>query len=172
MAAAPVRVGVVSDTHMFSRAASLPRILVDGLHGVDIILHAGDFTDPAVAAMLESIAPLEAVAGNNDGADIVRRFGRRKIIELAGRRIGLFHGDTGPGRTTEWKAFHAFRDEPVDIVVFGHSHVPHYEAVDGVLLFNPGSPTDKRWQPRYSFGIMEFGERVEAAHHFYDDKSS
>lgn len=166
-----LRIGVVSDTHMYARGKKLPDALVEGLAGVDLILHAGDFTDPAVAALFEAIAPLEAVAGNNDGAAIVERFGYRKTIELGGRRIGLVHGHDGPGPSTEWKALHAFRDEKVDIVVFGHSHVPHHELIDGVRLFNPGSPTDKRWQPRYSYGIIELGERIEAAHMYYDDKS-
>lgn len=172
MAQAPVRLGIVSDTHMFSRGRKLPDALVEGLRGVDLLLHAGDFTDPAVVPLLEAIAPLEGVAGNNDGMDIVRRFGYRRIVQAGGRRIGLIHGHDGPGRSTEAKALLAFRDEPVDIVVFGHSHIPHYETTpDGVLLFNPGSPTDKRWQPRYSYGIIELGERIEAAHRYYEDKS-
>jgi len=172
VAGAPFRIGVVSDTHMFSRGAKLPDALVEGLRGVDLLLHAGDFTDPAVVPLLEAIAPLEAVAGNNDGMDIVRRFGFRRIVEAAGRRIGLVHGHEGPGRSTEAKASIAFRGEPVDIVVFGHSHVPYYEvSPDGALLFNPGSPTDKRRQPQYSYGLIEIGERIEAVHRFYDDKS-
>jgi len=171
MEGAPFRIGVVSDTHMFSRGAKLPDELLRGLAGVDLLLHAGDFTDPAVVPLLEAIAPLEAVAGNNDGLDIVRRFGYRKVIEAGGRRIGLVHGHDGPGRSTEAKARLAFQGEAVDIVVFGHSHAPHYELADGVLLFNPGSPTDKRWQRQYSYGIIEIGERVAAVHQFYDDKS-
>ena len=167
-----VRIGVVSDTHMFSRGKKLPDKLVEGLAGVDLILHAGDFTDPAVIPLLERIAPLEAVAGNNDGIEIVRRFGYRRIVHAGGRKIGLVHGHMGPGRTAEAAANLAFRDEDVDIVVFGHSHVPHYEwTPEGRLLFNPGSPTDKRWQARYSYGLIEIGERVEAVHRYYDDKS-
>jgi len=172
MGSAPLRIGVVSDTHMFSRGAKLPDAVTAGLRGVDLILHAGDFTDPAVVPLLESIAPLEAVAGNNDGLEIVRRYGYRRVVVAGGRRIGLVHGHEGPGRSTESKALLAFRDEKVDIVVYGHSHIPYYETTpDGVLLFNPGSPTDKRWQPRYSYGIIELGERIVAAHRYYDDKA-
>lgn len=169
--AAPFRVGVVSDTHMFSRGAKLPDILVRGLHGVDLLLHAGDFTDPAVIPLLEQIAPLEAVAGNNDGMDIVRKFGYRKVLEVNGRKIGLVHGHDGPGNSTEHRALFAFRNETVDIVVFGHSHVPYCAEQGDVLLFNPGSPTDKRRQPRYSYGMIELGGRMEARHYYYDDKS-
>jgi len=172
MPAGTFRIGVVSDTHMFSRARKLPDRLAAGLAGVDLIIHAGDFTDPAVIPLFERIAPLEAVAGNNDGYEIVRRFGYRRVIEAGGRRIGIVHGHQGPGRTAEAAASIAFRDEEVDIIIFGHSHAPHYEwTPEGRLLFNPGSPTDKRWQARYSFGLIEIGERVEAAHRFYDDKS-
>jgi putative phosphoesterase len=171
MDAAPFRIGVVSDTHMFARGEKLPKALIEGFTGVDLILHAGDFVDPAVVQRFEAIAPLEAVAGNNDGAAIIERFGFRKIIEAGGRRIGLVHGHVGPGRSTEWKAMHAFREEAVDIVVFGHSHIPHHEVISGVLLFNPGSPTDKRWQPHYSYGIIKLGTHIEAAHFFYDNKA-
>jgi putative phosphoesterase len=171
MEGAPFRIGVVSDTHMFSRGKKLPDALVEGLAGVDLLLHAGDFTDPAVVPLLESIAPLEAVAGNNDGVAIVQRFGFRKIVKAGGRRIGLVHGHEGPGRSTEWKALHAFREEAVDIVVFGHSHIPYYERIDGLLLFNPGSPTDKRWETRYSYGLIEIGERIEASHFFFENKA-
>jgi putative phosphoesterase len=171
MEGAPFRIGVVSDTHMFSRGKKLPDALVEGLAGVDLLLHAGDFTDPEVVPLLESIAPLEAVAGNNDGVAIVQRFGFRKIVKAGGRRIGLVHGHEGPGRSTEWKALHAFREEAVDIVVFGHSHIPYYERIDGLLLFNPGSPTDKRWETRYSYGLIEIGKRIEASHFFFENKA-
>lgn len=167
-----LKIGVVSDTHMFSRSRKLPDRLVKGLTGVDLILHAGDFTDPAVIPLLEKFAPLEAVAGNNDGSSIVKRFGYSKVLTLGGKRIGLVHGHQGPGRTTEEKALRSFKDQQVDVIVFGHSHNPYVNTVNGILLFNPGSPTDKRFlTPKFSFGILEIGESVKASHIFYSDKS-
>ncbi|WJH34012.1 metallophosphoesterase [Paenibacillus sp. CC-CFT747] len=165
-----MRIGVVSDTHMPSRAKGLPAALVAGLKGVDRILHAGDFTSPDVIAMLEELAPLDAVMGNNDGEDIYRRFDRRKVLELAGYRIGLIHGD-GYGRTTEERARAAFSEDPPDVIIFGHSHVPYKAFDQGVLMFNPGSPTDKRRQPAFSYGILELGDTLTAEHYFYTDKS-
>ena len=43
-----------------------------------------------------------------------------------------------------------------DIVVFGHSHIPwNEEGVDGQVLFNPGSPTERRRQPRCTYGVLD-----------------
>jgi putative phosphoesterase len=165
-----MRIGVVADTHMPSRAKQLPEALIQGLHGVELILHAGDFTSPEVITQLETIAPVEGVAGNNDGEEIVSRFGRKKVLVYKGFHIGLVHGD-GKSKTTERRAQEAFAAEEVDIIIFGHSHTPLMREVEGVLLFNSGSPTDKRRQPQFSYGILELGAELRAEHYFYDSKS-
>lgn len=167
-----MRIGVVSDTHMFGKAKSLPQALLQGLQGVDMILHAGDWIDEDVVDLFADLAPVDGVAGNNDGPGIVRRFSRRKVLELADYRVGLVHGDGS--RSTPDTALQAFCDADgkgiVDVILFGHSHTPYLERHGGMLLFNPGSPTDKRRQLRYSFGILRLGAVVEAEHHYYDHK--
>lgn len=153
------RIGVVSDTHLPRFGRALPLALVEGLRvaRVDRILHLGDHTSIEVAALFEAIAPFDAVAGNNDGPELVARFGRRKILELDGVRFGLTHGDIGPvSHTTTQRAAATFRADEVDVVLFGHSHAPLVERLaDGRWLVNPGSPTDKRRQPRYTWGLVE-----------------
>ncbi len=73
----------------------------------------------------------------------------------------------GPVRT-ESRAADAFRNEQVDIILFGHSHIPLYKKRNGVWLFNPGSPTDKRRQSTYSFGIWTIRDgALEASIHYY-----
>ncbi|WP_438448361.1 metallophosphoesterase family protein [Gorillibacterium sp. sgz5001074] len=168
-----MKIVVLSDTHMTKNRIYLPKALLQGLDGADLILHAGDWLAPEVADLLEEWAPVDGVAGNNDGEEIVRRFGLQKLIRAGSHMIGLIHGDTGPGRTTEQRAYQAFAGEAVDAILFGHSHVPYQEERDGVLLFNPGSPTDKRRQPLYSYGVLETGPdgRLHARHVFYEDKS-
>src|SRR5690606_6961692 len=143
---------VLSDTHMPRSAKSLPVPVVKALGSADHILHAGDWTTPAVADMLAQYAPLDGVAGNNDGPGLVKRFGHKKLLELGGIRVGIVHGHGTQG-TTESRAADAFRNEQVDIILFGHSHIPLYKKRNGVWLFNPGSPTDKRRQSSYSFGV-------------------
>jgi hypothetical protein len=163
-----MKIVVVSDTHMPRRAKRLPERLADELKTADAVLHAGDWTDLSVFETLSAYAPTEGVAGNNDGADIVRRFGYRKVVSFGGCRIGLVHGH-GPGRRsdTETRALEAFADQKLDAVVFGHSHIPMLKRAGGTLLFNPGSPTDKRRQPRYSFGIFRIEDGQLTAHHVF-----
>lgn len=153
-----MRIGVVSDTHLRT-GKPLPRELIKGLNGVDMILHAGDWTSMDVADQLEAIAPLDGVAGNNDGHDIIERFKLSKVLELGKYRFGIVHGD-GFRTTTELRAWNTFAGQQVDVIIFGHSHIPLQVIHEGVLLFNPGSPTDKRWQPQYSYGIIELGEEI------------
>ncbi|MDF2926972.1 MAG: phosphodiesterase family protein [Paenibacillaceae bacterium] len=167
-----MRIGVVSDTHLHCRNVRLPDALVRGLDGVDLILHAGDWVSERVADELELIAPVDGIAGNNDGFEIVDRFGLQKLLQVEGVTIGLIHGD-GHGKTTEKRAFDAFAGRAADIIIFGHSHIPYQERRGGSLLFNPGSPTDKRRQPRFSYGVIEIsnGNCVEARHFYFDSKS-
>ena len=151
-----MKVGIVGDTHLPRFGDRLPAAVREGLRdaGVELILHLGDFTGLEVPALFEALAPLEAVAGNNDPPALVARFGRRKILQLAGVRVALVHGD-GRGGTTMSRSLAAFAGEPVDVVCFGHSHQPLCERRDSVWVVNPGSPTDKRRQPRYSYAILE-----------------
>ncbi len=168
-----MRIGVVSDTHLPRFGRRLPDALVHGLRAaaVERILHLGDLTTLLAAELLAEIAPLDAVAGNNDGPEIVERYGRRKIVTLGGVRIGMVHGD-GIGLTTLERARQAFAADTVDVVCFGHSHVPYAERHDGVLYLNPGSPTDKRREPRYSYALLEVASGQALAElRYFDDRS-
>jgi len=169
---AAARIGVVSDTHLPRFGRRLPAPLVAGLEaaGVALILHLGDHTSPDVAGLFEAIAPFEAVAGNNDGDEIERRWGRRRIVTVGRVRLGMVHGDLGRGRTTPDRAVEAFRDDPVDAVLFGHSHVPLCERRDGVLLLNPGSPTDRRRNPAFSWALLDVAPdgTLTAEHRYFD----
>lgn len=171
-----MRVGVVSDTHLPRHGRSLPPPLVRGLSEppVDLILHLGDFTEPEVADWFASLAPFDAVAGNNDGQELRERFGRRKILELGGARIGLIHGDGTTG-TTRGRAIAAFAsvpdDGPLDAILYGHSHIPFLELKGSTWIVNPGSPSDRRRQPTFSFAILEIEDgRITPRLHFYPDK--
>jgi putative phosphoesterase len=169
-----VRIVVVSDTHMPRMAKSLPpRLARELANHTDLILHAGDWTGEEVYEQLVRYAPVEGVAGNNDGEPLIARYGLRKKLVCGEVRIGLVHGH-GPNLrlTAEHRAAVAFEAGEVDIVVFGHSHIPVFKKQGGMLMFNPGSPTDKRRQKQYSFGIIEVeGRDIRASHVFYDSKA-
>ena len=143
----------------------LPERLVSAFReaGVERLIHCGDWTDPFVVDLLEAIAPVDGVAGNNDPPELAARFGYAPIVEVDGVRIGITHGHIGPTHlTTPERARLTFASQPdVAAICFGHSHIPVVSrTASGTVLVNPGSPTDKRRQPRYSWALLtvESGE--------------
>jgi putative phosphoesterase len=168
-------IGLVSDTHLPRFGRALPRALEDGLRsaGVERILHMGDMTDPIAIDLFEALAPFDAVAGNNDPDLIRKRYGRKKIVTIAGVRIGMVHGDVGRARTTHECAIDAFADDDVNVILYGHSHRPFVDRRDGVIVANPGSPTDKRLMPLYSYGLLTIdGASVAVDLKFYASRAT
>ncbi|MDQ3691522.1 MAG: YfcE family phosphodiesterase [Chloroflexota bacterium] len=151
------RVIIIGDTHLPRFGRSLPPFLADALSVAHRILHVGDHTEPFVLDLLAAMAPTDAVAGNNDPPELVERLGLRRVVMIESVRIGMTHGHDGPGRTTPDRAVRAFADEDPapHAIAFGHSHQPMIERRDGVWLLNPGSPTDRRRQPTFSFIRLE-----------------
>lgn len=164
-----MKIGVISDTHIRSSAKLLPNIVYEAFEGVDMILHAGDILIEEVIIELAAIAPVYAVAGNNDGYDMLYKYGTKRIIEADGKRIGLTHG-ISKGRTY-MNAYAEFKNDNVDCVVYGHSHKPHNEVIDGVLFFNPGSPTSRRFEPRYSLGLLHVDKYIRGEIIYFDKEN-
>lgn len=158
---------VLADTHLARAGVALPAPVLQALTKADLILHAGDITTAAVLRELERHAPVHAVAGNNDEPALCRSLPERTIIDAAGFRIGVVHGHGARGSTFE-RAQAAFAGEAVDCVVFGHSHQPLIETVAGTLYLNPGSPTQRRRQPHWSYAWLHCGERLSAEAVFFD----
>lgn len=150
-----ITLGVVSDTHLYRKP--VPAELLRALEGVDMILHAGDLVEMAVLAALESLAPTHAVHGNMDLGDARKALPAKRIVEVGAHRLGLIHGSGAPDGI-----IHRLRPEfeEVEVIVFGHTHRPFNSEEEGVLFFNPGSPTDKMFAPFRSLGVLELGERV------------
>jgi putative phosphoesterase len=168
-------IGLVSDIHLPRFGRALPRVLEDGLRSARVsrIMHMGDFTDPLAIELFEAIAPLEAVAGNNDPPEIAARFGRRRIVEIDGVRIGLVHGDSGPGFNAHENALAAFAGELVGVVLYGHSHKPFTQRRGAQIVVNPGSPTDKRTNPQYSYGILTIADGQPSVElHYYSSNKT
>ncbi len=148
-----MKIGVISDTHIPRRAKKLPSPVLAGFVGVDLILHAGDITGKEVLDDLALIAPVKAVKGNMDMFPLAELLPSKRIVEVGTYRIGLIHGH-GMGYNPLQNAKDEFMEAGVDAVVFGHSHEPYNKMHGDCLFFNPGSPTDKRWLPNFSYGIL------------------
>jgi uncharacterized protein len=145
------RIGVISDTHIPSRASRVPDAALRHFEDVELILHAGDLSVLAVLDQLAAFAPVEAVQGNVEQAAVVQALPVKRELMVGGCAIGLVHilGERQTFRRNARREFPSAR-----VVVFGHSHIPLAEDADGLLLLNPGSATDRRRQPRCTLALL------------------
>jgi uncharacterized protein len=154
------RVGIIADTHGLVH----PRV-ADVFAGVEHILHAGDIGGAHVLRALERIAPVTSVGGNNDdgsdGYDVMR-------LTLGGVRVLLTHVLPRPRRLGA-HVVTSLQQQPADLVVFGHSHLPHNEVIDGLTYFNPASAGPRRFDYPTSVGILDGGK---LAHVALDERSA
>ena len=144
------RIGVISDTHIphFKR---LPDVIWEHFAVVELIIHAGDLSTFRVIDELETIAPVMAVQGNIEEEEVIRKLPIKREIVVGHCRIGIVH-ILGDAHNRERVAHQEFSN--ARCVVFGHSHIPWNQEHNGQLLFNPGSATDRRRQPRCSIGML------------------
>jgi putative phosphoesterase len=149
MQTAAVRLLLIADTHVPRRARSLPDAVWAQVDRADVVVHAGDWVVPGLLDGLEArAARVLGVHGNNDGPQLRERLPEVASAVLGGVRVAVVH-ETGPssGRGTRMRA----RWPDVDLLVFGHSHIPWDSTTDGLRLLNPGSPTDRRRQPHCTY---------------------
>jgi putative phosphoesterase len=140
----------MSDTHLPKRARELPPQLLAELPLADVVVHAGDWVDTATLDLLEERAHrLIGVYGNNDGPALRARLPEFARAELDGLRLGVVH-ETGDAQGRERRCAERYPD--LDVLVFGHSHIPWDTTTGtGLRLLNPGSPTDRRRQPHRTY---------------------
>lgn len=148
-----MRALVVADTHLRAGGPRrLPEQVLRLAGASDVVLHAGDVLDQGVLDELAALAPTHAVLGNND-ISLVGVLPQRRVLELGGVTVAMIH-DSGSAAGRAARLSRAFPDAAV--VVFGHSHIPWNErGLNGQLLFNPGSPTQRRAQPHHTVGLLE-----------------
>jgi putative phosphoesterase len=154
-----MKVGIISDTHVPGAASSLPEKVFEVFAGVDLILHAGDIIAQSVLDELAVIAPVEAVAGNMDGEELHLRLPAKKVLTLGKFTVGLIHGKY---RIDIQKEMIRKNFGVVDLIVYGHSHMPFWGKVGDVLFLNPGSPTDTRYAPYNSVALLTVGDALSA----------
>ena len=151
-----MHVVVLSDTHSPRFWKRCPAAVAARLSGADLILHAGDVCTADVLDELAGYAPVRVVSGNNDQPDVAAWGAPETLeLELEGLRVAMVH-DSGAasGRLARLRR----RFPAADLVVFGHSHIPMNRSEDGLRIFNPGSPTDKRHQPYGTIGELTIGD--------------
>ena len=146
-------VAVISDTHLPRGARRIPDECLKRLAAADLILHAGDLVSIEALDELEAIGPpVAGVHGNMDSSEVRRRLPAERTVDVDGVQIAMLH-DAGPSRGRIERMRARFPDAAA--VVFGHSHIPLHQSDSdaGFQIFNPGSPTDRRRQPRHTMGV-------------------
>jgi putative phosphoesterase len=165
----PLRLLLMSDTHVPHRARAIPEQLWQAVDAADVVIHAGDWTGiPLLDELTERATRLIGVRGNNDTDPGFSQLPEIAAATLDGVRFAVVH-ETGAATGREARAAARFAD--ADVLVFGHSHIPwDTRATSGLRLLNPGSPTDKRRQPHGTFvtavvddGVLRDVEFVEVS---------
>lgn len=151
-----MKIGVLSDTHIHSikSGAELADKLLSGpFKDVDAILHAGDHVLMELSTCFFPL-PWYGVQGNMDraGADLPLQ----RVLKLDGYSIAMTHGWGAP-QGLEERVLQRFDLSNIDVLIYGHSHYPVCRKEGSLLLLNPGSPTDRRYAPFHSVGILHLG---------------
>ena len=164
-----MKIGVIGCTHIPRAMLGLPANLPVVSKGMDIIMHVGDATELATLKELENNYTVTfAVCGESDSAELKKYVEPVRVVEFAGRRIGMVHGDgLGPEQPGfAERVLARFAGDRVDAIVFGHTHVPYARVHGGILLFNPGAaaPVGRR---RPSIGILDVQARSISGRYLY-----
>jgi putative phosphoesterase len=146
-----VVIAVIADTHLPRGRRRLPEACVERIRNADLLLHAGDIATPDVLGEIEAIGPpVHAVYGNVDTPELREQLPEALTVDAEGARIAMVH-DAGPSKGRLQRMRRRFPE--ADALVFGHSHIPLHEEAGGFQIFNPGSPTERRRQPRHTMGV-------------------
>ncbi|EYE87561.1 phosphodiesterase [Fervidicella metallireducens AeB] len=149
-----MRIAIISDTHFHKNPDKIQSYIEKYFKDVDMIIHAGDYTNPKTVDILKSYKQFIGVWGNVDKDSTKEMLRETEILKINGYKIGIFHGH-GKNKTTIERAYDKFKNEKVDIIVFGHSHSPTILTKGKVLMLNPGSLCYKRTERWHSFIIIE-----------------
>ncbi|MFA5093544.1 MAG: metallophosphoesterase family protein [Candidatus Omnitrophota bacterium] len=156
-----MRIGVISDTHIPLKAEHVPAAALDAFKQVDMVVHAGDMIElSAINELREVCQNVVAVCGNMDPEKIAKKFPVKNIFQVCGFKIAVMHGYGAPVDLIKVLK-DAFKNDHPNIIIFGHSHQPMNEIIDGVLFFNPGSATDQSTGCT-SYGILDIDKEIDA----------
>lgn len=159
-----ITIGVLGDTHALSFSEIAPEVL-DGLAGVDLLVHVGDYTNKSVLDSFRALCPdgFHGVHGNTDTREVRDGLPAREVIEVNGRTIAITHPvEGGPAEEVEELVMACFSPLKPDIIIYGHSHDARFEYRRGVFLFNPGRAyrPNSSFEPPASYGILTLGRHV------------
>ena len=156
-----MKIVVISDTHMPDKADKLPEKLIDDIKSADIVVHVGDFSELSVFEKLKSISKeFKAVCGNMDSDDLKKILPQKEILKIGKFKIGIMHGSGAPSNLVGVLSDY-FKNDNLDLIIFGHSHAAFNEKIGNTIFLNPGSPVDKIFAKYNSYGVIEINDTIE-----------
>ncbi|WP_291561671.1 MULTISPECIES: metallophosphoesterase family protein [unclassified Clostridium] len=149
-----MKIAVISDTHVRKHMDKIEKLITKSLKDVDLVIHAGDYTSNKVIPYIEKHHRFIGVYGNNDKDETRSKVKEKQIITLDKYKIGIYHGH-GSKKNAIDNVYEIFKNDSLDVIIFGHSHKPFVTTKNKTLIINPGSPTSKRKEKYYSYIILE-----------------
>ncbi len=146
-----MRIVVISDTHL-EAPEGLPSHVVSQMDHADLVVHCGDFVGIKILEFLRDRFNLKAVQGNMDSAEVCAELPRQCVVDVGSTRVGIIHGWGAPFRLAQRVLKQL---PPVDILLFGHSHVPFQEQIGSTYVFNPGTLSSFALKLKRTYGIIE-----------------
>ena len=161
----PVKVVIVGDTHARD-FQDLPKKMIELIHDVDWLIHVGDYISKDVLDGFIALKgqAFEGVCGNADPLTIRNEVPIKKIIEISGKRIGITHPVIGgPSDKTKKYVLAEFKEENVDIIVYGHTHDSEIDNLEKMLLINPGKGylEENSYGPPTSIALLTIGKKIK-----------
>ena len=149
------KIGVISDTHFNELSGSLSDKITRHFKDTELIIHCGDIVNHKVISELESFAPVIAVKGNMDPAEL--NIPDSEVILINNTHtVCVSHGSSSPYGIMQ-KLFKKFSTYNPSIILFGHTHIAGEFESNGVRFFNPGSPTTRA--EYFSVGIIDINDK-------------
>lgn len=159
-----MKIGVLADTH-----GILHPVILELFVGVDAIIHAGDVGKDQVLSKLKKIAPVMAVRGNMDTPPFSYDLPAYRVSRFEEKNILITHRVGNPAKPSP-KLKDRLQQVRPEVVIFGHTHHPYNERIDGILFFNPGSAGQKRHGHPLSVGfILASSDQIRGEIVFLDE---
>lgn len=153
---------------MDKHTSKIDKLIDKCFKDVDLIIHLGDFTSIRVLEKIKKKKKVIGVWGNNDRGRLRQELKEKEIVTLNGYKVGLFHGH-GTEKNTLDRVYNIFKDDNVDIILFGHSHQPMIKTKNKTLIINPGSPSKKIRERWFSYVVLSLKkDKIEAKICFYN----
>lgn len=151
-----MRILVISDTHGYTKEVIEAAKNIEKL---DMLLHLGDYVEDGVKISKELGLESLIVRGNGDYHHM--EYNNDEILEIKGKKIMLTHGHNYNVSYNLQGIYYKALEMNVDLILFGHTHIPVNEREGSLIIMNPGSASFPRgFKKDKTFGIIDIGESI------------